>query len=1412
MSATHRFRLPESYRFFLGAIFAVTLPFLAHSQVNKNNFRDLFDGSSLDGWEGSPDYWRVENGTIIGEIPEGEQLKQNHWLIWKDGDVADFELRLKFRLSGNPKANSGIQFRCQATDINTVSGYQADLDQGAMWLGRIYDEHGRKLLVERGTRVSIDETGERQTETFAAKDPFAVLFRENEWNDYHIIASGDSVSVEINGTLFSELIDRQSNEHDPSGQLALQLHSGLHTLVEFKEIKLRQLHAGEHRVTVKPDSESVATSTGIVPVDASGRTLNLGFEEGTLADWTVSNEAFSGQPIKSESVSNKPNSPSIGANGQYLVAGFKDVQDSAVGTLTSTPFPIAHSWASLLVGGGGSRHTQVEIVINNEEQTVVQVFRGRNQEPLRRVFFDLTPHKGKEIFIRLSDQGQRSGAHLNYDDFRFHEEIPPELARATSERVRENPILAHLVSNPKKSTGNGADTVNGMSVSPGFATELIAAEPDLHQPIAFTFDARGRIWVIEAHSYPTKRAEGEGLDKIVIFEDQDGDGEFESRKIFAEGINLASGIEVGHGGVWVGAAPELLFIPDRDGNDIPDTVPVVLLDGFGYQDTHETMNSFTWGPDGWLYGNQGIFNYAMIGKPGASNEERISLSAGVWRYHPIRHEFEIFGHGGSNPWGLDFNEMGQLFMTHCRSRWGGGPTTLISQGGHYWNQANRGHAPFVSGQAPQGFDVFRNYMMASARYGHGEGGAGKSGSRAVYGGHSLVGTMIYLGDNWPAEYRGHLFSHNLHGHQLNHQINLPEGSGYNTIHAGSDLLYSPDPAYIPVELKYGPDGAVYFTDWVDMQHCHNPNSEQWDRGNGRLYRMSWAESFKPVKVDLESATDSELVDYQLHTNDWYVRTARRLLNERASQRDIDSRAIKFLRKLASESTDASRRLRALWALHAIGELDNALGFQLLRDENQHVRAWAIQLIVENREFAASMSKRFIEMAATDPSPVVRLYLASAIQRVDPETGWSLSEGLLQRGEDASDRYIPKMLWYGLAPLMETDPDRAIALIRKSSLPTLSSYANWYAAKLQGDSLDRVIAELETTNDQSALIEAIALGLNGQFGLSMPPSWPKVSKELYSHTNQRVAKLALDLGSLFDDTSIYPGLRATLAEATAPIADRTSAFSALANALNPETIDLFVSLLDDPNFRVHVIRLSPRLNQSDIADRLIQRFDTFNKIQSSAALNALTQKESMATALLDAMKANKIDRSLMTAYYARALSNLKSPLIDEKLALVWGKVNATPEATQNRIDQLETSYAEAPLWAFRTLSGQAHFEALCSACHQPSKTDANIGPNLNGSGPNGARYFLENIIDPNAVVGSDYAISTIKTKSGQTLSGILDKQTETAVTLKTIADSTTIPRSDIASISESPQSMMPPGLLDTLNDREITELIKYLETL
>jgi hypothetical protein len=163
------------------------------------------------------------------------------------------------------------------------------------------------------------------------------------------------------------------------------------------------------------------------------------------------------------------------------------------------------------------------------------------------------------------------------------------------ERLKTSPVLQHLKPNPMPAPPKtpAEQTLAQMYVPEGFRVELVAVEPDLHQPIAFTFDERGRIWVAEAYSYPAKRPAGQGLDKIVIFEDRDGDGKFETQKVFAEKLNLVSGLEVGYGGVWVGAAPELLFIPDKNHDDVPDGPPQVLLDGFGYQDTHECLNSFS---------------------------------------------------------------------------------------------------------------------------------------------------------------------------------------------------------------------------------------------------------------------------------------------------------------------------------------------------------------------------------------------------------------------------------------------------------------------------------------------------------------------------------------------------------------------------------------------------------------------------------------------------------------------------------------------------------------------------------------------------------------------------------------------------------------------------------------------------
>ncbi|HVX60957.1 MAG TPA: PVC-type heme-binding CxxCH protein, partial [Pirellulales bacterium] len=210
-------------------------------------------------------------------------------------------------------------------------------------------------------------------------------------------------------------------------------------------------------------------------------------------------------------------------------------------------------------------------------------------------------------------------------------------------------------------------TLEQMTLPPGFQATLFAGEPDVVQPIALTFDDRGRMWVVECLSYPdwSQEPQTAGHDRVVIFEDRDGDGRFDSRKVFwDEGSNL-SGVEVGFGGVWLCSTPNLIFVPDADGDDAPDGEPQIVLDGWDLKARHNVFNGLTWGPDGWLYGCNGILSNSKIGKPGSPDAKRTEINCGVWRYHPTRRVHEAVAHGTTNPWGLDFDELGQMFITNC---------------------------------------------------------------------------------------------------------------------------------------------------------------------------------------------------------------------------------------------------------------------------------------------------------------------------------------------------------------------------------------------------------------------------------------------------------------------------------------------------------------------------------------------------------------------------------------------------------------------------------------------------------------------------------------------------------------------------------------------------------------------------
>ncbi|MEZ6122494.1 MAG: FG-GAP-like repeat-containing protein [Planctomycetaceae bacterium] len=427
-----------------------------------------------------------------------------------------------------------------------------------------------------------------------------------------------------------------------------------------------------------------------------------------------------------------------------------------------------------------------------------------------------------------------------------------------------------------------------MTVPAGFRVQLAAGEPLVHQPLAMCFDTKGRLWVAEGHTYPLRAAAGEGRDRIVIFEDTNGDGIFDTSKTFIEGLNLVSGLEVGFGGVYVGAAPYLLFIADADGDDVPDVIrksgqvpdvqfpadvppsATVLLDGFGWHDTHETLNGFIWGPDGWLYGCHGVFTHSKVGKPGTPDDQRQGLNCGVWRYHPVRHEFEVFAHGTSNPWGVDFNDRGHAFITACviPHLW------HMIQGARYHRQGGQHFNPFTYDDIKTIADHahYVGNIRDHAWWGHEPKASG--GTDDAGGGHAHAGAMIYLGDNWPDSFRNRIYFNNIHGNRVNCDIleKQPARSEY-VGHHGDDFLFANDHYYRGINLRYGPDGSVYLIDWYDKNACHRTNPEIWDRTNGRIYRVSYGAAKATPAMSLPMTAAADLLAAHEQKNEWFVRMA-----------------------------------------------------------------------------------------------------------------------------------------------------------------------------------------------------------------------------------------------------------------------------------------------------------------------------------------------------------------------------------------------------------------------------------------------------------------------------------------------------------------------------------------------------------
>ncbi len=971
-----------------------------------------------------------------------------------------------------------------------------------------------------------------------------------------------------------------------------------------------------------------------------------------------------------------------------------------------------------------------------------------------------------------------------------------------------------------------AASAKSIQVPDGFHVTVVASEPDVRQPVAMAFDLRGRLWVAENYTYAESGVNFATnlMDRVLILEDADGDGRAERRKVFWDQAQILTSIEPVPGGIYVLCPPRLLFISDANRDDVPDGPPQVVLDGFTTTtgNRHTFANGLKWGPDGWLWGRIGISSGAKIGLPGAPESDRVEMRGGIWRFHPKRGVVEGVSHGTTNPWGLDWNEVGEPFFIN----------TVI---GHLWHAVSGAHLERMHGN-----DVLpRAYALIPqiADHFHFDTGAGwtksrpsaegvaASGSDGLGGGHAHAALMIYQGTNWPASYRGGLFTWNLHGRRANRERLERLGSGYVGRHE-PDLFHTGDPWFRGIEMLQGPEGAVYLADWSDTGECHEHDGVH--RSSGRIHRIHFGTPPPVMIPDIEGASMEQLEQWILDPNEWTSRAALKVLATRSEDPERWESSTR-LRATFQREKSGPRALRVLWALNALGTWTPDWMLSRTGDDDEHVRSWAVRLLADqfavNPDAAAARStlaadvqervfQRWERMAAKDASGLVRLYLASALQRMPAERRAAVARALAARSEDAGDRTLGLMLWYGIEPLGRVAAGSLRSVAESSAHPVVRRFV---ARRLAEDvstgspELARLLAWAREASEQARvdLLAGMTDALRGTRRAPEPKGWAALGALIRAGSNEALKAMARDLDVVFGDGRAVGELRKLVEDGSADAGARRSALRALLDAKVPDLGPLLRRLADDGSLRAAALVGLVEVSDPEALEKVLSRYQWLGIEERPSVIVAMIARAETSRALLEAMLAGRIQRTDLTAFHAGQIARLGDASLTGLLEKVWGTVRTTPSEKRQRIEALRRDLGPAVVAKAQLGRGRQLFVQACAGCHRLYGEGGEVGPDLTGSGRADLGYLLENIVDPGAVVAAEQRLSVVTLKDGRVVSGLLRDANERTLTVVNPGERLTVSRADVVKVETMPDSAMPEGLLDSLPAVDVRDLMGYL---
>jgi putative heme-binding domain-containing protein len=944
-------------------------------------------------------------------------------------------------------------------------------------------------------------------------------------------------------------------------------------------------------------------------------------------------------------------------------------------------------------------------------------------------------------------------------------------------------------------------------VADGFEVNLYAVDPLLAKPIQMNFDPAGRLWVACSEVYPQIRPGQTANDRILILEDRDGDGRAERATVFAEGLLIPTGIEPGDGGVYVANSTDLVHLADTNGDGKADRRRV-LLSGFGTEDTHHILHTLRWGPDGMLYFNQSIYIHSHIESP---HGVRRLDGGGIWQFRPETRELDVFARGWVNPWGHAFDRSGQSFATD--GAYGEGINVVVP-GASYITAV--GASRILSGLNP---------------------GSPKHCALEVLSGRHL-----------PKAWRGNLLTNDFRGHRVCRFVLHEEGSGYVS-HEMPELIKTNHAAFRPVDIKMGPDGAIYIADWYNpiIQHGEvDFRDPRRDHTHGRIWRVTAKGRPLVPRPKLIGATTEELLAALQAPEDWTRQQAKRVLKERGAA--VLPSLATWIAQLDPKEADYEHHLvEALWTYQSLDVPKPGLLEKALKAQDHRARAAATRVVGYWHARLAAPLDLLAERVA-DAHPRVRLEAVRALAHIADPRAARLALRVLDQPVDAMLDYA---LWLTLRelepqwlPAVEKEGfdlgnvDRLLYALRSagstsSARPLVTLLRSGRLSREEETKLLVALAAVggpeelafvferaarpakKTSNplDRLALLAALEQAAR-QRGIR--PTGDVTRLRLVLDGNDEAERAAaVRLVGLWKVETLRQCLVELGSAVKAPNELRHAAMDGLAALGGSESRAALASLIhsDQPvAIRGHAVAALVALDPAGAAGPAVKVLAQSGGDPAEVFAAFLQRKDGVAP-LTAALAGRKLPADVATlGIRAVRASGREQPALVEALnragGLATGPRNLSPDAMRQLVAEIAARGDPA--------RGEVIYrrkDLQCMKCHAIAGAGGQVGPDLVSIGASApVDYLVESILQPNKAIKENYHSLVVTTREGKIVTGIKVRQTDRDLVLRDAEDrEVSVP---LRSVEETAigGSLMPDGLADNLTHAELVDLVRFLSEL